>query len=119
MDGSRPKLLADAMYPERGSLNGDGSDGRDRQDAGRQEAYSELGTCGEVCESSPLNGFWRDADWLFCRDEKWRPVEPGAFPLAHGSAARVGRLRMYGDGIVVPVAEAFIKAAREAIDEQA
>src|SRR5688572_1289231 len=24
-----------------------------------------------------LNGFWRDADWLHCRDGKWRPVEPG------------------------------------------
>lgn len=23
-----------------------------------------------------VNGFWRDADWLFCRDGKWRPVEP-------------------------------------------
>ena len=38
----------------------------------------------------PTDGFWRDADWLFCRDGKWRPVEPGTFPLAHGAPARVG-----------------------------
>ncbi len=28
-----------------------------------------------------VNGFWRDADWLFCRDGQWRPVESGTFPL--------------------------------------
>lgn len=38
---------------------------------------------------SPTNGFWRDADWLFCRDGRWRPVESGTSPLAHGSTARV------------------------------
>jgi DNA (cytosine-5)-methyltransferase 1 len=58
----------------------------------------------------PINGFWRDADWLFCRDGKWRPVEPGTFPLAHGAPNRVGRLRGYGNAIVAPVAQAFIEA---------
>lgn len=49
-------------------------------------------------------------DWIPCRDGKWRPVEPGTFPLAHGAPARVGRLRGYGNGLVAPVAEAFIRA---------
>ena len=39
-----------------------------------------------------VNGFWRDADWLLCRDGKWRPVEPGTFPLVDGAAARLGRV---------------------------
>ena len=39
--------------------------------------------------TSPTNGLWRDADWLFCRDGKWRPVEPGTFPLAHGASSRL------------------------------
>ena len=63
--------------------------------------------------ASPTNGFWGDADWLFCRDGKWRPVESGTFPLAHGIAQRVGRLRAYGNGIVKPQAEAFITAYLE------
>ena len=65
--------------------------------------------CGNR-NSSPLAGFWRNADWLLCRDGRWRPVEPGTFPLAHGAAARVGRLRGYGNAIVSPQAEAFVRA---------
>lgn len=60
--------------------------------------------------ASPTNGYWRDADWLFCRDDKWRPVEPGTSPLADGVAGRVGKLRAYGNAIVAPVAEEFIRA---------
>jgi DNA (cytosine-5)-methyltransferase 1 len=55
------------------------------------------------------NGIWSAADWLRCRDGKWRPVEPGTFPLADGLPARVGRLRGYGNAIVVPQAAAFIR----------
>jgi DNA (cytosine-5)-methyltransferase 1 len=60
----------------------------------------------------PTNGFWGVADWIFCTDDKWRPVESGAQPLAHGAPARVGRLRGYGDAIVAPQAQAFIEAYR-------
>ena len=67
--------------------------------------------------SLPTNGFWRDADWLLCRDDRWRPVEPGSFPLAHGSTNRVGRLRGYGNAIVAPQAEAFIRAYMETMQE--
>ena len=54
---------------------------------------------GPVAEAGPVNGFWRDADWLPCRDGKARPVEPGTFPLAHGIPGRVGLLRGYGNAI--------------------
>lgn len=60
--------------------------------------------------SDPHNGFWSDADWLGCRDGKFRPVEPSTFPLANGIPARVGRLRGYGNAIVPQVAAEFIKA---------
>ena len=61
----------------------------------------------------PTNNHWRDTDWLACRDGKWRPVEPGTFPLAHGVSARVGRLRAYGNAIVPQVAQVFIEAYLE------
>ena len=58
----------------------------------------------------PTNGFWRNADWLYCRDGRWRPVEPGASPLVDGAPARVGRLRAYGNSINTAQAEGFIRA---------
>ncbi|TXH56996.1 MAG: DNA cytosine methyltransferase [Desulfurellales bacterium] len=66
--------------------------------------------------TGPTNGFWRFADWLACRDGKWRPVEPGTFPLAHGASARVGRLRAYGNAIVAPQAIEFCESVREFIE---
>lgn len=66
---------------------------------------------------NPHHGFWSDADWLGCRDGKFRPVEPGTFPLANGIPARVGRLRGYGNAIVPQVAAEFIKAFMGVINE--
>ena len=56
---------------------------------------------------------WTQCDWLPCRDGKWRPVEPGTFPLAHGVSNRVGRLRAYGNAIVPQVAAEVIRAYME------
>ena len=64
--------------------------------------------------TDPHNGHWASADWLGCRDGKFRPVRPGSFPLANGIPARVGRLRGYGNAIVPQVAAEFIKAFRGA-----
>jgi DNA (cytosine-5)-methyltransferase 1 len=60
------------------------------------------------------NGRWRDADWLLCRDPdgpRWRPVESGSFPLADRPAARVVRLRGYGNAIVSEVGAGWLWAA--------
>ena len=62
---------------------------------------------------SSATGFWDNCDWLSCRDGKYRPVESGTFPLAHGSTARVGRLRAYGNAIVPQAAQALIEAYLE------
>ncbi len=87
-------------------------------DAGRQQGHNgpvSVNQAGDASScSGPLHGFWRDADWLLCRDGKWRPVEPGTFPLAHGVSGRVGLLRGYGNAISPPVAAEFIQAWEEA-----
>lgn len=80
-----------------------------------QSMRQPVGT-SQACRPGPLNGFWRNADWLFCTDGKWRPVEPGSFPLAHGVAGRVGRLRAYGNAICAPLAVEFIVAVKGSID---
>lgn len=65
-----------------------------------------------------LNGFWASPDWLYCKDGKFRPVESGTFPLANGASSRVGRLRAYGNALVAPVAEGFVRAYLEAANDE-
>ena len=87
--------------------------------------------------SDPTNGFWRNVDWLRCRDGKWRPVESRSEPMADGLAARmgyvragdgwsllpliekgfsrVGRLKGYGNAINAEAATTFIEAAMKCI----
>lgn len=77
------------------------------------------GMGGAVLHPGPTNGYWRDADWLLCRnpagEPSWRPVEPGTFPLAHGLAGRVGRLRAYGNAVNAQVATGFLQALKETL----
>jgi len=65
------------------------------------------------CES----GFWAEADYLYCSDGKYRPVEPGTFPLASGIPARVAKLRGLGNAIVPQVAAQFVIAFMQSICE--
>lgn len=64
----------------------------------------------------PIDGLWSGADWLYCRDGKWRPVKPGIKPLVNGLPGRVGQLRAYGNAINIEAATAFIKAYMAAVD---
>lgn len=73
------------------------------------------GADGAYDGPGPVNGFWRTADWLHCRDGKWRPVEPGTFPLAHGAPARVVRLRAYGNAINAKAAQVFIEGVMDGL----
>lgn len=64
--------------------------------------------------SGATRGFWADAEWIYCRDGKWRPVEPGSFPLVARAPGRMGRLRAYGNAVVPQVAATFVRAFMEA-----
>lgn len=92
--------------------DGNGREGRlSGWTAAEWETIDGQAGCGSTASGAgPVNGFWRDADWLYCRDGKWRPVRPGSFPLADGVPARVGRLRAYGNAINIEAAAAFIKS---------
>ncbi len=81
--------------------------------AGNDGAFGDGSPATRFSSAGPVNGLWADADWLFCRDGKWRPVEPGTFPLANGAASRVGRLRAYGNAINAEAATQFIAAYLE------
>jgi DNA (cytosine-5)-methyltransferase 1 len=81
---------------------------------GANEVF-ETSWAGEPCAAHPTNGFWKNADLLLCQDDKWRPVEPCSFPLVDGTSARVGRLRSYGNAIVAPVAEEFVRTFMMAV----
>ena len=105
--------------------NGGLEESRPEQQANGSGQYFEKASV----VTGPTNGFWRDADWLWCRDGKWRPVEPGSFPLVDGAPselvpssdlsikdvkstkeAKNMRLKGYGNAIVAQPAQAFIEA---------
>lgn len=114
----------DGLANATGQLHHQCNDGAN--ECGRQGDTEQNRMGGEPLRPLEVNGFWRDADWLLCRDGKWRPVEPGTFPLVDGAAARmgrvepgvarvasgnrVGRLKGYGNAINAQAAAAFIRA---------
>lgn len=76
---------------------------------------------------SPTNCHWRTADWLSCRDGKWRPIEPGSSPLAYGILSRASKIisgiRWMGLGAktfkeVLRESKAILKAARDSRNGQ-
>lgn len=110
-----------------------GALGQRRSEDSDRRAYDRPG---------PLNGWWRDADWLFCTDSRWRPTQPGYEPLAYGlprslgalspgvarhamvagcdadslkraKRYRVGSLRGYGNAINLQVAAEWIKVWKD------
>lgn len=122
-------IVAEDQAP--GSVSVDGL--ADPQGGGRRQKQPDMGGVREGIETAgnearrfspggkpdwldngerpgPTNGFWENVDWLFCRDEKWRPAKSKIFPLADRTPNRMGMLRGAGNAIVAPQAEAFIRA---------
>ncbi len=104
----------------------------DRERRGQDQCASGSGAVDAMGRSgrpSPTSGFWRDPDWLFCRDGRWRPVEPGSFPLVDGATFRVGSgspfegksraemLRCYGNAIDAEATVAFIESTLVTLDD--
>jgi len=125
LDGSSANRLGNANVTRLEGLGGNDCS------AGWEGQAGPATAPGVHMRALEVNGFWRDADWLLCRDGKWRPVEPGTFPLVDGAAARlgrvepgvarvassnrVGRLRGYGNAINAQAAAEFIRAYMEGL----
>ena len=148
--------LGDALLERRQQERGGASrheeaNGREGRDGSESDGNHITPSPGETGDPSPesqvpspgfTSGFWADAEWLWCRDGKWRAVEPGTFPLAHGlpvsmarmqpevrrlaemaglsnyslkraKSFRIGSLRGYGNALCAPVAQGFIEAYME------
>jgi DNA (cytosine-5)-methyltransferase 1 len=59
------------------------------------------------------NSAWSPYEWIETIDGRKFRNKPGLPLLAHGIANRVGKLRGYGNALVAPQAEAFIRAYME------
>jgi len=73
---------------------------------------AELGSVRDYSSRLP-DRIWDRGDpveWVYCRDEKWRPIEPGTLPLAPSNSSTVGRLRAYGNAINLRTATEFVRA---------
>ena len=129
--------LADAMRDGRGArscgnLVNDAPEPSQHRARSGQAGGRPGGSGRPGAADDPLRGFWRDPEWLPCRDGKARPTQSWPIEMADGLAdrlgfvrtgeaaylapliqaapARAGRLRAYGNAIVAPVAEAFIRS---------
>jgi len=79
--------------PNDGTNGGTGSGGDpSRSGTGGAVSGETFGLGPTLDRPGPTNGLWRDADWLYCRDGKWRPVEPRPQPMVDGSAESLGRV---------------------------
>jgi DNA (cytosine-5)-methyltransferase 1 len=103
------------------NADSDGSQGRlfGRSSAEREAKHRPTRHGGPADGPASDNEFWGAVDWLGCRDGKFRPVEPGTFPLADGIPARVGRLRGYGNAIVPQIAAEFVRGFLGAVGDAA
>lgn len=116
--GSQHRIEAAETARHRGSVESAGDSNRMADTNGKQDNATNA---GRFYFESRGNS---DIEWLYCRDNKYRPIESGLKPLVdgvprgmvHGSdsrntqEARKVRLKGYGNAIVPQVAAEFISA---------
>lgn len=102
-----------------GLADTDGKDSRTGLCDSESAEHGVAAITGRGCDGERPNatdGRRYAKDWLFCRDGKWRAVEPRTFPLVNGATARVGKLRAFGNALDAETATRFCETVKELID---
>lgn len=131
--GSRMEYTRLHELRGRDSLRDSASETRTAQ-GGMQSAKNErVGQVADTTNASASNGIWSNPRWIYCKDGKYRAIEPSIKPLVNGlpkgvvrsgdngeaidanntQEARTMRLKGFGNAIVPQVAAMFIRAALE------
>jgi len=97
-----------------GSIESAGCDGPGRVEHSKGDGWEQW-RAESSGRRTEFGRCWSNFDVLPFKDGKFRRVEAGTFPLAHGVSDRVGLLRGYGNAIVSQVAAEFIKAFLAAV----
>ena len=87
-----------------------------RQDTAKPDGWFGAQTGRTDGGTDAADGRRYAKDWLFCRDDRWRAVEPRTFPLVNGASARVGKLRAFGNALDAETATRFCETVKELID---
>jgi len=120
LDHPRGDDSRDLLSQRQESASGAGSAGEDGwvADTEHAERRAELqehpDACGRNGSGRSRNpGPWGDYALIPCRDGKSRRVKSGLQCLAHGTPARVAKLRAIGNAIVPPLAAEFVRTYME------
>jgi DNA (cytosine-5)-methyltransferase 1 len=132
-DGSR--LEYTRLHELRGwdSIRDSAGETRSAQGGLQGAKHERVWQVADAANASASNGIWSNPNWIYCKDGKYRAIEPSIKPLVAGISkgvvrssdnsevfdadntqeARTMRLKGYGNAIVPQVAALFISAALE------
>lgn len=116
-DGSTGRM-ADSAEPGRGEGSENFRRGAERS---AQEGLEQRARDGGVLSGANAPMLGRESvDWLYCRDDRWRPFEAGNFPLAAKDSPDMGRsrthkLKGYGNALDYETALGFVEAVRDTL----
>jgi DNA (cytosine-5)-methyltransferase 1 len=138
-DGRTESRFTSSHAAESWNQSGRGGEFGGVADSKREQCTEQVNGCGNEERARTTNrtdahgGEFQDIEWLYCRDNKHRPIKPGIKPLVDGiprgmvrsgdtsqpinanetAEARVMRLKGYGNAIVPQAAAEFIRAFME------
>lgn len=88
---------------------------RDSRSDSEQRSFEKHGFRIDGVGSPSIANPWQSAEWIACTDGRYRPIEPGTQPLAHGVPQRLDQISAYGNAINPYVAKAFIEAVMQCL----